>query len=148
MAPLPLSQHTLTLCVVRCPACTHVDPPPTHTRQLVELQEDAWKLKVYMELQRMGQQLERLASGPGDSKDAEADCAGKERDTAAADEHGVSTGSGVPSCKQHEAGLQELDDEIADLDRQLVAARAELQGLMQAAQSVEGELEALSVADD
>jgi hypothetical protein len=30
--------------------------------QLVELQEDAWKLQMLVELQRMGQQLERLAS--------------------------------------------------------------------------------------
>lgn len=44
--------------VLKLPSCLHTFP----ALQLVELQEDAWKLQMLVELQRMGQQLERLAS--------------------------------------------------------------------------------------
>jgi hypothetical protein len=118
--------------------------------QLQELTEDAWKLQVFVELQRMGQQLERLASHEEDSGCASVqgpDCASKPaQDTA---QHGPSTSDG-----QHDAGLESLDKEIAELDKQLVAARAELQGLLQDKVALEDEvvlagqqLDALAVQD-
>jgi hypothetical protein len=93
--------------------------------QLVDLQEDAWKLQMLVELQRMGQQLERLASHD------EADLAAKTTDCADKAMQDTADRRSSTSTESHEAELQDLDKEIAELDAQLVAARAELKGLLQ-----------------
>lgn len=112
--------------------------------QLVELQDDAWKLQVFVELQRMGQQLERLTSqDEGGLSTKDQDCA--------ADKPGNPSTDGDSN---HQADLDEMDKEIAELDKQLVAARAELQGLLQDKVALEGQvvlteqqLEALAVQE-
>lgn len=102
---------------------------------------------MFVELQRMGQQLERLAS-QDDSTPAskDPDCADHPKPDAA-DASTSSVGG-----DQQQAELEDLDKEIAELDKQLVAARAELQGLLQDKVALEGEvaltgqqLEALAV---
>lgn len=97
--------------------------------QLDELQDDAWKLQVFVELQRMGQQLERLASQD------EGGLSTKDQDCAADKPHPSTDG-----YSNHQADLDEMDKEIAELDKQLVAARAELQGLLQDKVALEGQV--------
>jgi hypothetical protein len=97
----------------------------------------------------MGQQLERLASQDEDTLASKhPDLADKSKPDVAAD---AST-SGENGA--HEAELEDLDNEIAELDKQLVAARAELQGLLRDKVALEGEvaltgqqLEALAVQE-
>lgn len=113
--------------------------------QLVDLQEDAWKLQMLVELQRMGQQL--ASHDEADLTAKQTDCADKAvQDTA---ERRSST-----STESHEAELQDLDKEIAELDAQLMAARAELKGLLQDKVALEDsvmlagqQLQGLAIAD-
>jgi len=106
--------------------------------QLLELQDDAWKLQVFVELQRMRQQLERLDAASRDSSTTNikvASCADKPEQSSSA-EHSPRT-----ACDDGSKELEVLDCEIADLQDQLVAARAELAGLLEQKVSVEGEVE-------
>lgn len=100
------------------------------TAQLVEVQDDAWKLQVFVELQRMGQQLERLASQD------EGGVSTKDQDSVADKPHPSTDGD----KSNHQADLDDLDKEIAELDKQLVDARAELQGLLQDKVALEGQV--------
>jgi hypothetical protein len=133
-------QHTATKLDRACALCCCCSP-----FQLVELQDDAWKLQVFVELQRMGQQLERLASqDEGGLSTKDQGCAGGD------DKPHAST----DGDSNHQADLDDLDKEIAELDKQLVAARAELQGLLQDKVELEGQvvltgqqLEALAVQE-
>jgi predicted nucleic acid-binding Zn-ribbon protein len=96
----------------------------------------------------MGQQLERLASQDEDT------LASKDPDLADKPKLDAADASTGGDGGQHEAELEDLDKEIAELDKQLVAARAELQGLLQDKVALEGEvaltgqqLEALAVQE-
>jgi hypothetical protein len=92
----------------------------TTVRQLGELKDDAWRLQMQMELQKMAGQLEALGQPAGDEEE----------------EPGGDTAQ----------DMGQLDAEIALLDRELAAARIELQGLQDDVAATGQHLEAAAAA--
>jgi hypothetical protein len=119
--------------------------------QLTELSEDAWRLRMYIELQKMNEQLEQLAVPAGSDGDGDGDGDGEQQEedasataAAAGEADAVQAVSGATAAttkqqqqQQQQDELAALDGEIAALDKELAAARAELQGL----QTVQGLLQ-------
>eukprot|EP00879_Flechtneria_rotunda_P009737 GHRR01010186.1.p1 GENE.GHRR01010186.1~~GHRR01010186.1.p1 ORF type:complete len:185 (+),score=88.23 GHRR01010186.1:870-1424(+) len=116
-------------------------------QELEGLQDEAWKLQMYAELERLRSQLEYLApladdaiDGPTPAGhqtlgDATSPAVQADREGGAA---GVSDAPGL--LEQEQSQLDQLDSEIAALDKQIVEAKKEMQSMMQMKDQLENEI--------
>eukprot|EP00775_Hariotina_reticulata_P000763 gene763-1070_t len=115
------------------------------TDELEELQSDAWKLQLYAELERMASQLHHLTPIAQDSSSS-AESSSESSGVCCGNDGKLKPSVGptthvqpIASCHQDQE-LQNLDDELAAVNRQLEEAKQEMEQMIELKAALQTEL--------